>query len=640
MTRATGDTSMRWRPSCGARKTSREKFLGPFEGRRSKQGRDKRTLLEDLAGEAAQNTLDLSRADTDKPVELEFELATVTGDVWKELSGPSPRSSKVLRISNRNVAGLDGAYGNKLPDGSYQKFFDFGADSEKSAGGGSHGYGRSTYFLVSASWRLLVDSVYVDSAGVARRRLVGVRLLTSKETKAYAKKSSGGYRCDGLEVWGPCEAADGVGEVIPLDEPASDQHGEIAKLVESMRLHRAAGDCTPGTDFYVLDPLKNEELTDIISNDAITDKIVLQHLEGALFWRLWPALQDGKIVASVVDGGNKRVVRADETDPSLWPLFAFACLRGRLSGDASALKNYGGTDYADCEIRGVRAGAYKFSPHRSAVVHPALVRAYPGNVFSGEKNIASVVRFRDNGLVVNYDSKLQVKGEEFELKVPDDENGLWHIGLLEVLDPDLSELIRAGERDPDDKVLLAKVEDVSHTCWSFSAQMRKFEGIAAASTKIAGHLGRTVSGGVQNAETGSAFWTRSLGNIFKSQVGAPGDADEDGRTGPGSGEPSTGRGLGFAAKDPELVNKEPCYVFEPPTQMSEDAAYVLTVTIESLAGNDKYPEPKGYVLDESNSSPAPLDLANYKYQPGSRVAVVAPADATAISVSAKKVKTL
>ena len=624
---------MIWRSLRASRKLPSWKFLAPFEARRLK---NTRSLLEDLTGEAGQNTLDFEPCNPTETAVLEYEIKTVEGPCWEDLFGKTRKSLRLLRISNRNVDGLDGAYGNQLPDGSYQKFFDFGADSDKQSGGGSYGYGRSTYFLASSSRRLLVDSVYKDGKGAFRRRLVGVRFMTKQELKDEEQTlKPGDYRCDGLMVWGPRAQTAGVAEILPLEEDASNRHGDIPALVSALGLHRKAGDTTPGTDFYVLDLLPDKELMGDVSNVSLEN-----HIRGAVLWRLWPALQDNKIKVYVTSNQKRTEVILDDSALNLWPLLFFSNLRKRVQGDESALKDLGGSGYEDCSYRHegrtiVSAAAYKATP-LNIPQDPGLAAAYPGNVFLNSKTgVAALVRFRTNGLVVNYDKVLQIPGKELELQTPEDIK-TWHLGLLEVCDAELSELIRAGERDPTtDAVKLDKIEDVSHTTWNFPQQMRKFKPVATAYERIADILGCASITAGHNTEQGSVFWTRGLGEIFGARSGAPEDEDDDSAD-HSSGTSKGSSGKKFLAENPCRIDNENYYVFVPAPTLEESAGYILTVNIESLVAKETYANPKGYILNESGKSTSALDYTNYVHQKNQRIAVLVPEGEPAITVSATK----
>lgn len=631
----------RWRPTRPSKPSGVGKFLDSFADRKSDLPRSR---LEDLVGEAAQNALDAALAPS-KPVDIEFEVLSVdpNNQNWLDLIGKQAtvdQNFSVLRVSNRNAKGLDGAWGNGPPDGDYQKFMGFDGDSSKSVGGGSYGYGRSTYFTASRSHRLLVDSVYKDPAGVLMRRIVGVRFMTKeelaerkqKDDEDYAPDEDQPYYCDGIEVWGDAAPVD---VVRPIEDSAASTTGVIAGLAKSMNLHRRPGELDEGTDFYVLDLEYKEVLCDPHAPQSLAE-----HIMGALFWRLWPALQDAKTTAGVTQNGVRTEIVLYPSKEGLWPIFAFSQLRDYARGVAvNDTLSIGGLDLAVYAPRGnpthvVRAASYTLKSGRS--VETCLKTAYPGNNFwptTRTEGVVSVARFRANKLVVNYENHVPcAQAPVTVLKAPSSKHA-WTLGVLEVEDPALSEDIRSGRKTKISRG--RKIEDVSHTDWSFPRAMQGFEAIADACKHLADRIGRVAASPIMAADqSGAAFWSRSLGELFPARRGAPGK-EPGGGNGPGGGSAGSGgkQGVKLQPLQPRVVASSKCYVFDT-AGLDVGSTYVLTVETQSVNGDkDTLPNVSGFVLEGDNVD----SLAFESFTPvaSQKIAVKMSEPPVAVTVTAK-----
>jgi len=634
-------SSPKWRPTRPSKPSGVGKFLDSFADRKSDLPRSR---LEDLVGEAAQNALDAALVPS-KPVDIEFEVLSVdhNDQNWLELIGEQAAAEQnfsVLRVSNRNVKGLDGACGNGPPDGDYQKFMGFDGDSSKSVGGGSYGYGRSTYFTASRSHRLLVDSVYKDPAGVLMRRLVGVRFMTKeelaerkqKDDEDYAAGKKRPYYCDGIEVWGDAEPGD---VVRPIEDSAASTTGVIAGLAKSMNLHRRHGDLREGTDFYVLDLEAKKDLCDPHDPHSLEE-----HIMGALFWRLWPALQDDKATAVVIQNGVRTEIALDPSKEGLWPIFAFSQLRDYARGKAvNDTLGIGGSDLAkhaprDNPTHVVHAASYTLRFEQP--VEACLKAAYPGNNFwptTRTEGVVSVARFRANKLVVNYEDHVPcAQAPVTVLKAPSSKHA-WTLGVLEVENPALSEDIRSGRKTKNSRG--RKIEDVSHTDWSFPRAMQGFEAIADACKDLADHIGRVAASPTIAADqSGAAFWSRGLGDLFPVRRGAPGKEPGVGN-GPGGGSAGSGgkQGVKLQPLQPRVVASSKCYVFDT-AGLDVGNTYVLTVETQSVNGDkDTLPNVSGFVLEGDNV--APLFFESFTPVASQKIAVKMPEPPVAVTVTAK-----
>ena len=637
-------SSLKWRPTRASKTSGVQKFLDSFSERKSDLPRSR---LEDLVGEAAQNALD-ARLGNAKPVDIEFEVMSVDpkNPEWMALIGKQAVSEdnfKVLRVSNRHARGLGGAHGNRPPDGDYQKFMGFDSDSSKSTGGGSYGYGRSTYFTASRSHRLLVDSVYKDEKGSLMRRLVGVRFMTKDEIEISKASDNEAHSagaeakhdyCDGIEVWGtdePCSV------VFPVEERAALKNGVIARLATSMKLNRGPGNLVEGTDFYVLD-LENKET--LCAPHALQS--LEEHLTGALLWRLWPALQDGVSTAGVVQNGVRAELWLDPEQSDLWPIFAFSQLRDRARGRAVVDTLRIGD--SRCEVYApsvektgkVYAATYTLlGPNRP--VASCLKAAYPGTKFwdpARTAGIVSVVRFRDNKLVVNYEEHVPCTGKPLTLLAAPSNKHTWTLGVIEVADEDLSEYIRLGRKTTGKRG--RKVEDVSHTDWSWSKTpaMQGFEAIAEACKYLADKIGVVAAVPVTLADqSDAAFWSRGLGELFHMRSGAPGKTESSSGGGGGGGESKRSAKM-LLPQQPEIVQNDRCYMFDT-KDLDVGSTYVLEVEVRSVntGESDYLPDVTGYILVGAEATS--LNFGSFTPVAGQRIAIKIPETPVAVRVTAK-----
>lgn len=639
-------SSPKWRPTRASKTSGVQKFLDSFSERKSDLPRSR---LEDLVGEAAQNALDARLGDAG-PVDIEFEVMSVDpkNPEWKSLIGKQAVSEgnfKVLRVSNRHAKGLGGAHGNRPPDGDYQKFMGFDSDSSKSTGGGSYGYGRSTYFTASRSHRLLVDSVYKDGKGSLMRRLVGVRFMTKDEIEISNDSDNEAHSagieiehdyCDGIEVWGTDEPNS---VVSPIEEPATSKTGDIANLAKSMNLHRGTGEIVEGTDFYVLDLECGETLC-----KPHTPESLEEHLMGALLWRLWPALQDGIATAGVTQGGSRTDLRLDPPQSDLWPIFAFARLRDLARDikvvDALAIGGSRLAVYRSSteKMPKVYAASYTLPGPRRGVA-PYLKSAYPGTKFwdpARTTGIVSVVRFRENKLVVNYEDHVHCAHKPVTSLAAPTNKHIWTLGVLEVTDPDLSEDIRLGRKTPGKRG--RKIEDVSHTDWSWSKNpaMKGFEAVSEACEYLAANIGIVAAVPVTLMDqSGAAVWSRGLGELFPVRRGAPSNTKvpKPGKDGSGAGGDKRSKKT-LLPQQPQIVANDRCYVFGT-KDLEVGSTYVLEVEVQSVSTgeSDYLPKPTGYILDGTKVTS--LNFGSFTPAAGQQIAVKIPEPPVAVMVTAK-----
>jgi hypothetical protein len=258
------------------------------EGIRNQLGRPRLDLLTILIRESAQNSWDARIRDRDEPVDFHLDLRTIGpahAGAWRELlqrNAPldehlplreSMRRStiRVMTVSDRGTNGLGGP---TRADSAVTKNHDFvsfvrniGEPRDTELGGGTYGFGKGIFYLVSRPGTILLHTrCRVDDGH--ETRLIGCALW-----KSYvATDANGETRYTGRHWWG-----DTSGDVV---EPL------VGVKAESMA-HRLGlspfGPNETGTTVVVIDP----NLEDREPAEAAT------YLAETITWHLWPKMLDG-----------------------------------------------------------------------------------------------------------------------------------------------------------------------------------------------------------------------------------------------------------------------------------------------------------------------------------------------------------
>ncbi|WP_146060478.1 hypothetical protein [Amycolatopsis sp. CA-128772] len=261
------------------------------EGIRNQLGRPELDLLTILVRESAQNSWDARTGKTAVDYHLDLRIVSPAhAPAWRELLArnvPAPEhlplrqsiSSPVIRVLTISDRGTTGLGGPTRADNAVVENHDFvsfirniGEPRDTELGGGTYGFGKGIFYLLSRPGTVLVHTrCRVD--GGFETRLMGCALW-----KSYAEgEGLSGRRYTGRHWWGT-HSADGV--VEPLIGAEADTTAERLGL-------RGFGPDETGTTVVVIDPdLGEREIQDAGS-----------YLAETIAWNLWP-----KMLAAPDDG--------------------------------------------------------------------------------------------------------------------------------------------------------------------------------------------------------------------------------------------------------------------------------------------------------------------------------------------------
>ncbi|WP_327252606.1 hypothetical protein [Streptomyces sp. NBC_01244] len=255
------------------------------EGIRNQLGRPELDLLTILVRESAQNSWDARLPEPSGPVDFGIDMWTVGPahtDAWRRLLAEgSPLAAdnfplrdtlkqgsiRVLAVSDRGTRGLGGptrADAAVGPDRDFVSFIrNIGEPRDTALGGGTYGFGKGIFYLLSRSGTVLVHSRCRTSEGTAETRLIGCTLW-----KSYVGTAPGdGRRYTGRHWWG-----DTSGDVV---EPLVGQEADA--VAHRLGLKPFAPGET-GTTVVVIDP----------HLDELTSPEAAAYLADSLAWHLWP----------------------------------------------------------------------------------------------------------------------------------------------------------------------------------------------------------------------------------------------------------------------------------------------------------------------------------------------------------------
>ncbi|MFF4655075.1 hypothetical protein [Streptomyces sp. NPDC001381] len=257
------------------------------EGIRNQLGRPELDLLTILVRESAQNSWDARLNESPAPVDYRIDMWTVGpahAGAWRDLllSG-APRSVehfplretlrrgpvRVLAVSDRGTRGLGGptrADNAVGPDRDFVSFIrNIGEPRDTALGGGTYGFGKGIFYLLSRPGTVIVHSRCRTTAGKLETRLIGCTLW-----KSYvASEPDGDRRYTGRHWWG-----DTSGKVV---EPLL---GEEAEAVAQRLGLKAFGPNETGTTVVVVDP----------NTDDLEPAEVAEYLGDTIAWHLWPKM--------------------------------------------------------------------------------------------------------------------------------------------------------------------------------------------------------------------------------------------------------------------------------------------------------------------------------------------------------------
>ncbi|MQY32220.1 hypothetical protein SRB17_01630 [Streptomyces sp. RB17] len=257
------------------------------EGIRNQLGRPELDLLTILVRESAQNSWDARLPQSDVPVDYRIDMWTVGpahAGAWRELLlADAPGSDKfplretlkrgsirVLAVSDRGTRGLGGPTRADDAVGLERDFVSFirniGEPRDTALGGGTYGFGKGIFYLLSKAGTVLVHSRCRTPRGEYETRLIGCTLWKSYVTPL----DQGQRRYTGRHWWG-----DTSGSVV---EPLV---GEAAETTAHRLGLKAFGARETGTTVVVIDP----NLDELESPEAAAD-----YLSDTIAWHLWPKM--------------------------------------------------------------------------------------------------------------------------------------------------------------------------------------------------------------------------------------------------------------------------------------------------------------------------------------------------------------
>ncbi|MFF9173755.1 hypothetical protein [Streptomyces sp. NPDC014793] len=256
------------------------------EGIRNQLGRPELDLLTILVRESAQNSWDARVAAAKVPVDYRIDMWTVgpahTG-AWRELLlAGAPGTDdfplrdtlrrgpiRVLAVSDRGTRGLGGPTRADDAIGPERDFVSFirniGEPRDTALGGGTYGFGKGIFYLLSKPGTVLVHSRCRTAQGTYETRLIGCTLW-----KSYvAGEDQGQRRYTGRHWWG-----DTSGSVVePLVGPKAESVAQRLGL-------KPFGAQETGTTVVVIDP----NLDDLEAPQAA------DYLGATIAWHLWPKM--------------------------------------------------------------------------------------------------------------------------------------------------------------------------------------------------------------------------------------------------------------------------------------------------------------------------------------------------------------
>lgn len=263
------------------------------EGIRNQLGRPELDLLTILVRESAQNSWDARILDSEHPVDYRMDLWTVSpahSTAWREmlLSGApdDPESFplratlrkgpvRVLAVSDRGTRGLGGPTRADDAVGPERDFVSFirniGEPRDTALGGGTYGFGKGIFYLLSVPGTVLVHSRCRTPGGGFETRLIGCTLWKSWTDH----DSKPNRRFTGRHWWGNVTT-----EVV---EPLVGEAAETT--ARRLGLKPFASEET-GTTVAVIDP----------NLDELEPTAAAEYLAETIAWHLWPKMvsADGK----------------------------------------------------------------------------------------------------------------------------------------------------------------------------------------------------------------------------------------------------------------------------------------------------------------------------------------------------------
>jgi hypothetical protein len=303
------------------------------EGIRNQLGRPKLDLLTILVRESAQNSWDARLPGSENPVDYTINLWTAGpahAPTWRKLltrNAPlnehlplreslAKPSLRLLAVSDRGTSGLGGptrADDVTIRDHDFVSFVrNVGEPRDTELGGGTYGFGKAIFYLVSNAGTILIHTRCKTNGGY-ETRLIGSSLWQSY----VANTPNGPVRYTGRHWWG-----DDTGDVV---EPLL---GAEADAVAAQLGLTPFGETETGTTIVVVDPILDGREPDDAA-DFMAETIA---------WHLWPKMLGSSEDAAPMrfsvtcEGTHHRVPDPRKT----WPLSLFVAAYEALDGEAGA----------------------------------------------------------------------------------------------------------------------------------------------------------------------------------------------------------------------------------------------------------------------------------------------------------------
>lgn len=297
------------------------------DGIRNQLGRPELSALTVLVRESAQNTWDArTAAVVDYGLDLR-ELSAAQHAQWKRELAWSPRglgegerqlvsffrsgSARVLFVSDRGTVGLGGpTRADELTQGQ-RNWLSFvlnsGEKRDTDGGGGTYGYGKGCFFILSRARTIVIFTRFADEKGLLRSRLIGSAMLTQHEFS--------GVPYTGRHWWGRPQEA----HCEPL---LDDDAVRTAHLLGFPSFEGAE----TGTTIAVIDP----DLTDPTVPDDESAQMSVpdagRFLADAAVWNLWPLMMQDRSprLRVSVSVNSSPLALLDETNDAALAHFAQA----------------------------------------------------------------------------------------------------------------------------------------------------------------------------------------------------------------------------------------------------------------------------------------------------------------------------
>lgn len=205
--------------------------------------------------------------------------ADATGDAVADCLASD--SLRAIEISDFGTRGLGGpVHSNVVPrKGERTDYVDFvlnvGQQRDRELGGGTYGYGKSSFFALSECSTVVIHSVTPGESGRNEHRLIASRLGPSFDVRRGAR----GGRFTGRHWWG--DQTSGLNGVTPL-------RGSAARRMAVAIGMTPRSDTETGTSVLVLAPMfptRGEDDQIPLEPDELAN-----HIVRSVLWNAWPKL--------------------------------------------------------------------------------------------------------------------------------------------------------------------------------------------------------------------------------------------------------------------------------------------------------------------------------------------------------------